>query len=76
MITGLSSGVIGILFTYLLQIIINAIVTPFGVTSICALPFTYALIMIAIAVALSVISGLIPSLSASKQDPVIALRTE
>ena len=76
LITGLSSGIIGILFTYLLQVIINLIVSPFGVEMICALPFTYALIMIGIAVLLSVISGLIPSFSASKQDPVIALRTE
>ncbi len=76
LITGLSSGIIGILFTYLLQLIINIIVTPYGVTMICALPFTYALIMIGISVLLSVISGLIPSFSASKQDPVIALRSE
>lgn len=76
LITGFSSGVIGILFTYLLQIIINAIVIPFGITRIAALPFEYALIMIAISVLLSVISGLIPSLGASKQDPVVALRTE
>ena len=76
LITGLASGVIGIIFTYILQLIINAIVAPFGVSNICALPFYYALMMIGISVLLSVISGLIPSLSASKQDPVVALRTE
>ena len=76
LITGLASGVIGITFTYILQLIINAIVAPFGVNNICALPFLYALLMIGISVTLSVISGLIPSLSASKQDPVVALRTE
>ncbi len=76
LITGFASGAIGILFTYILQIIINAIVSPFGVNNICALPFTYALIMVGISILLSVISGLIPSLSASKQDPVVALRTE
>ena len=76
LITGLSSGLIGIAFTYILQIIINAIVSAFGVTNICALPWFYALMMIGIAVILSVLSGLIPSLNASKQDPVIALRTE
>ncbi len=75
-ITGLASGIIGILVTYLLQIIINAIVTPLGVSNIAALPFLYALIMIGLSVFLSVISGLIPSFSASKQDPVVALRTE
>ena len=76
LITGLASGIIGILVTYLLQIIINAIVSPYGVTNIAALPFLYALLMIGLSVFLSVISGLIPSLGASKQDPVVALRTE
>ena len=76
LITGLSSGIFGILITYLLQIIINLIVAPFGVSHIAALPWYYALLMIGIAVVLSVVSGLIPSMSASKQDPVIALRTE
>ena len=76
LITGFSSGAIGIIFTYILQLIINAIVTPLGVSNICALPFTSALIMIAISITLSVISGLIPSLGASKQDPVVALRSE
>ena len=76
LITGLASGIIGILVTYLLQIIINAIVSPFGVSNIAALPILYALLMIGLSVFLSVISGLIPSFSASKQDPVVALRTE
>ena len=76
LITGFASGAIGIIVTYILQAIINAIVSPFGVKNICALPFVYALIMIGISIVLSIISGLIPSLSASKQDPVVALRTE
>ena len=76
LITGLSSGVLGIAVTYLLQIIINAIVKPFGIARICALPWYYALMMIGISILLSVLSGLIPSFSASKQDPVIALRSE
>ena len=76
LITGFASGTIGIIFTYILQLIINLIVSPYGVNNICALPFYFALMMIGIAVALSVISGLIPSLGASNKDPVIALRTE
>ena len=76
LITGFASGAVGIIFTYILQIIINAIVSPFGVRNICALPFVYALMMIGLSILLSVISGLIPSLGASKQDPVVALRTE
>ena len=76
LVTGLASGVFGVLVSYFLQIIINIIVRPFGVIGIAALPWYYALMMIGISVALSVLSGLIPSMSASKQDPVIALRTE
>ena len=76
LITGFASGTIGILVTYLLQIIINAIVTPFGVSNIAALPIYYALMMIGLSIVLSVVSGLIPSLGASRQDPVVALRTE
>lgn len=76
LITGFASGAFGIFITYLLQIIINLIVRPYGVIGICALPWYYALMMIGISIILSVLSGLIPSMSASKQDPVIALRTE
>ena len=76
LITGFSSGAFGILVTYILQIIINVVVKFFGVPRICALPWYFALMMVGIAVILSVVSGLIPSFSASKQDPVIALRTE
>ncbi len=76
LITGLSSGVIGIGITYVLQIIINMIVKIFDVPAIAALPWYYALMMIGIAILLSVLSGLIPSLGASKQDPVVALRSE
>lgn len=76
LITGFASGALGIIVTYILQIIINAIVAPFGVSHIASLPFLWALLMIALSIFLSVISGLIPSFSASKQDPVVALRTE
>ena len=76
LITGFASGALGIVVTYILQIIINAIVSPFGVSNIASLPFLWALLMIGLSIFLSVVSGLIPSFSASKQDPVVALRTE
>lgn len=75
-VTGLSSGIFGIAVTYILQLIINAVVKPMGVPKLCALPWYYALLMVGIALLLSVISGLIPSLKASKKDPVVALRSE
>jgi len=76
-IIGLAAGTVGIVVTYLLSFIINmAVGSAFGVWSICALPFTTALIMILISVCLTLISGLIPAASAAKKDPVVALRTE
>ncbi len=77
-IIGLASGVIGIATTYLLSIVINLIVGHFanGITNIAALPILVALIMIGLSILLNVLSGLIPAMKASKQDPVIALRSE
>ena len=76
-IIGLSSGVFGVAATYLLSLGINAILGPLtGIAKLAALPFTSALIMVAISVVLTLISGLIPAKSAAKKDPVIALRTE
>ena len=76
LIIGLASGVIGILVTYLLELILNISIAPLGVFGIAALPIWMAAIMTALSIFLNVISGLIPSLKASNQDPVVALRTE
>ncbi len=76
LITGLSSGVIGIAFTYLLQLVANLILKSLTYPAICALSIPTALIMIGLSILLSVLSGAIPSRNASKQDPVVALRTE
>lgn len=76
LITGLSSGIFGVVITLLLCILINSIVSVFGVTNIGALTWKIAIIMTSLSVFLSVISGLIPSVRSSNQDPVIALRSE
>ena len=76
LIIGLVSGVFGILVTYLLELILNLSIAPLGVFGIAALPIWMALIMITLSIFLNVISGIIPSMKASKQDPVVALRTE
>lgn len=76
-IIGFISGLIGILVTYLFTIVINLIVgalTP--VSTIAILPWYEALIMIAISVLLTLISGVFPAKAAAKKDPVVALRTE
>ena len=77
-IIGLSSGLLGIIVTYLLIIPINIILNALtGIPNLKAiLPIGGALILILISVLLTLVSGLIPSRSAAKKDPVVALRTE
>jgi len=75
-IIGLVSGLIGILVTYLLSAVVNLVVGIFDIASIAVFPWHYAVIMVCVSVGLMLISGVIPSRSAAKQDPVVALRTE
>ena len=77
-IIGFSSGLIGVLVTYLFCIPINLILHKLtGISYLSAkLPLPVALILIAISMFLTLIAGIIPSRSAAKKDPVIALRSE
>ncbi len=76
-IIGLTSGLLGVGVTYLLSIGINALLGHLtGIATLAALPIGSAAIMVAISVALTLISGLIPANAAAKKDPVVALRTE
>ena len=78
MIIGFASGLLGVVVTYLLCIPINWILNSLtGIEMLKAiLPFPAAVILVAISVMLTLISGIIPSRSAAKKDPVVALRTE
>ena len=78
LIIGLAAGVIGILMTVLLCIPISAIVQYFtGLDNIRAiLPWQGGLILVVISMVLTLIAGIIPSRSAAKKDPVVALRSE
>ena len=76
LIIGLASGLIGIGVTYILELILNVSVASLGVFGIANLPLWMAGVMVVLSIFLNVISGLIPSLKASHQDPVVALRTE
>ena len=76
LVTGLLSGVIGIGITAIVCLIINVAISPFGVPAIALLTLPIVGIMILLSIVLSVLSGLIPSMHASRQDPVIALRSE
>ncbi len=78
MLIGLSSGLLGVIISWLLTFPINAVIKSLtGISALKAvLPLPAAIILIAISVLLTLISGLIPSRSAAKKDPVAALRTE
>ena len=76
-IVGLISGLIGIGITVLLTIPINSIIFSLtGVEINVSLPAVAGIILVAISMILTIIAGLIPAKMASKEDPVIALRTE
>ena len=77
-IIGFTSGTLGVLITYLLCIPINAILRHLtGISNLrAALPLQTALILICVSMLLTLIAGIIPSRSAAKKDPVVALRTE
>ncbi len=77
-IIGLTSGLIGVLITVILCVPINVILhTLTGIGSLRAfLPVHVAVILVLISVLLTLIAGIIPSRSAAKKDPVVALRTE
>ena len=72
---GLTSGVFGIAVTYLICLILNIVISVVaGISVTFMLPWNYALIIIAISIALTLISGLIPARIAAHKDPVVALR--
>ena len=77
-IIGFSSGALGVLITYLLCIPINMILQHFtGIANLKAvLPPPIAVILVIISIILTLFAGIIPSRSAAKKDPVVALRTE
>lgn len=77
-IIGFTSGTLGVLITYLLCIPINLILHHLtGLNNLSAiLPPQTALALIVISMLLTLIAGIIPSRSAAKKDPVVALRTE
>ncbi|MCQ2795601.1 MAG: ABC transporter ATP-binding protein/permease [Bacilli bacterium] len=75
---GLMSGILGVAFSYIICLPMNIIlrnVTGAATFTAILTPW-WAIGLIAISVALTVLSGLIPSSTAAKKDPVEALRSE
>ena len=75
---GFAAGTIGVVVTWLLCIPINAILYALtGLGNLRAfLPWQVALVLVVVSVLLTMFAGVIPSRSAAKKDPVVALRTE
>ena len=77
-IIGLLSGLFGIGITYFTIPIINKVIHHFtgNIPLNAELYIKNAIALVILSVVLTLIGGLIPAKSASKRDPVIALRTE
>ena len=78
LIIGFTSGIFGIVITYLICIPGNFLLHHFtNITNLTAfLPPLIGLGLVLISMILTLIAGIIPSRSAAKKDPVVALRTE
>ncbi len=77
-IIGCLSGILGVGVSLLLILPINAIVHSLMDSTVLSakLPPVSAIILIVISIVITMIGGLIPAKKASRQDPVVALRTE
>ncbi|MCR5452758.1 MAG: FtsX-like permease family protein, partial [Lachnospiraceae bacterium] len=77
-IIGFFSGVIGIVITLLILIPVNGLVHALSKSTDlnAMLPLGSGLILLALSTGLTVLGGIIPAKSASKKDPVTALRSE
>jgi putative ABC transport system permease protein len=77
-IIGFISGLVGVLITYALCVPINLIANALtGIPNLLAvLPVDVAVLLVMISMVLTLVAGVIPSRSAARKDPVVALRTE
>lgn len=78
-IIGFLSGIVGIIFTYIIQFPLNAIlenvIEGVKISNLANLNPLHGLILILISMFLTFFSALIPARFAAKKDPVIALRS-
>ncbi len=78
MITGFLAGLFGVGISLFSLIPINSLIHKLAESNevSAAMPWAAAIILVLLSVVLTLIGGLIPSKTASRQDPVTALRTE
>ncbi len=77
LILGLASGLLGVIIGFILTFPANAILgASMGVNSMMRMAGWHPVVLVAGAIFITVLSGLVPSILAAKKDPVIALRTE
>ena len=77
LILGFASGLLGVLIGFIFTFPANAILgATMGVSSMMRMAGWHPVVLVAGAIFITVLSGLVPSILAAKKDPVIALRTE
>ena len=78
MITGFLAGLFGVGISLISLIPINSLIHKLAESNEVSaiMPWAAAIILVLLSVVLTLIGGLIPSKTASRQDPVTALRTE
>lgn len=77
-IVGLVSGLLGVFLAWIIDFPLNAWIaslSPDFPTNFAVLNPLHALILVALSIFLTVISGLIPAIAAARKDPVKALRS-
>ena len=75
-IEGFISGIFGVGITAVLCVVANIVLDMIDKPQVAQLPIEGAVILVFISIALTFIAGVIPARSASKKDPVEALRSE
>ena len=76
-IIGLFSGVLGIILAIILQFPLSAVLYSLtGIGSLVVLSVWHAIALVIVSILVTLISGMIPAIMASKKDPVKALRSE